>query len=114
MYQRYYKQRRFGRFLGFALVIGSGLSHYVRTCSKFIKDNFKLETLNKLDIDIEFLMEKRKVITNDIDFDKRYFIYENNLKNMNKATKPNVRITKDDQKLIESYYMYKKFKNKFL
>jgi hypothetical protein len=114
MYQRYYKQRRFGRFLGFALVIGSGLSHYVRTCTKFVKDNFKLETLNKLDIDLEYLMEKRKVISTDIDFEKKYFIYENNLKNINNKTKPIVRITRDDKKLIESYYTYKKFKNKFL
>jgi hypothetical protein len=114
MYQRYYKQRRFGRFLGFALVIGSGLSHYVRSSYKFVKDNFKLETLSKLDFDVEFLLEKKRVVKNDIDFDKKYFIYENNLKNMNCKTVPDVRITRRDEQLIESFYKYKKFKNKFL
>jgi hypothetical protein len=114
MYQRYYKQRRFGRFLGFALVIASGMSHYVRTGYKFVKDNFKLETLTKLDIDLDFLMEKRKIISTDVDFEKKYFMYENNLKNINKRTQPFVKITREDEKIIESYYKYKKFKNKFL
>lgn len=114
MYQRYYKQKRFGRFLGFALVIGSGLSHYIRTSYRFIKDNFKLETLTRIDVDVDFLLEKKKVINNDINFEKKYFIYQNNLKNINNKTKPIIKITREDEKLIESYYKYKKFKNKFL
>jgi hypothetical protein len=114
MYQRYYKQKRFGRFLGFALVIGSGLTHYVRNSYKFVKDNFKLETLSKLDIDLEFLMDKRRVVSSDIDFEKKYFIYENNLKNINNKTSPVFKTLRDDEQMIESYFKYKKFKNKFL
>jgi Na+/phosphate symporter len=49
MYQRYFKQRKFGRVFSFALVVGSGLSHYFRQSKQLLKNLFSLETLTKFD-----------------------------------------------------------------
>lgn len=45
MYQRYYRQRKFGRIFSFFLVVGSGLHHYVKASFKGAKSLFKLETI---------------------------------------------------------------------
>jgi hypothetical protein len=47
MYQRYYKQRKFGRVFSVFLIIGSGLSHYVKEGKGFIKAFFSMDTYNK-------------------------------------------------------------------
>ena len=49
MYQRYNKQRKFGRIFSFCMVIGSGLSHYVKTSKQSVKNLFKIENLSKYD-----------------------------------------------------------------
>ncbi len=49
MYQRYFKQRKFGRVFSLALVVGSGLSHYIRQSKQQLKSIFSFETLNKID-----------------------------------------------------------------
>ena len=114
MYQRYYKQRRIGRFIGFALIIGSGLSHYVRSSYKFIKENIKLEKLSKYDINIENILEKSNIIDKDINYDKKYFLYESNINNLikNKKTNFNFKKSKEEIKLEETYYIYNKIRNK--
>jgi hypothetical protein len=47
MYQRYYKQRKFGRIFSFVLVVGSGLSYYIKSSYTLIKNNLKVENLVK-------------------------------------------------------------------
>ena len=49
MYQRYFKQRKFGRVFSFALVVGSGISHYIRQSKQLLKNIFSLETLTNFD-----------------------------------------------------------------
>jgi hypothetical protein len=62
MYQRYYKQRKFGRVFSVFLIIGSGLSHYIKEGKEFIKGVFSMNTLNKYEeylpnITKEFIQE---------------------------------------------------------
>lgn len=49
MYQRYYKQRKFGKLFSLFLVIGSGISHYLRTLFKNGKKIFDYKYLSKYD-----------------------------------------------------------------
>lgn len=57
MYQRYYKQRKFGRIFSFCMVIGSGLSYYIKSSIKSVRNLFKLENLEKHS---EYLPENMK------------------------------------------------------
>lgn len=45
MYQRYYKQRKFGRFFGFFTVIGSGIYHFIKTNIIYVKSKFSTKNL---------------------------------------------------------------------
>lgn len=63
MYQRYYKQRKFGRIFSFALVVGSGVTHYVKSSYQTIKNIFKFENLMKYE---EYFPDNIKSIFQDI------------------------------------------------
>lgn len=47
MYQRYFKQRKFGKIFSFALIVGSGLAHYIRLSKNNIKSLFTVGTVEK-------------------------------------------------------------------
>lgn len=47
MYQRYYKQRKFGKVFGFVLIVGSGLSHYVRNGMAIFKNLTSLKNIER-------------------------------------------------------------------
>ena len=95
MYQRYYKQRKFGRFFGFFTVIGSGLYHFVKTNIVFVKSKFTTKNLmnyveylpNNVRSIVEFLEEnERSNIKNffsrsefSIEKERNFQIYKENL-----------------------------------
>jgi hypothetical protein len=131
MYQRYYKQKKFGRIFSFCLVVGSGLGHYVKSGVGFLKDNFKIEKIRKYE---EFMPEKLKIICQDyqniiggvienkitredkFDVMNKYWIYKNNLDNSRNSAKDefiNHKVnypTKQDIKYKETYLLYKKYR----
>jgi hypothetical protein len=120
MYQRYYKQRRFGRIFSFFLVVGSGLSHYVKSGYRFIKDTISIEYITKysdhLPDDIGVVLDKLKGKTNYLAFDienkKKFFIYEENLNKLkNGKTTPRFSESFDDTRNKETYYKYTKYKS---
>ena len=45
MYQRYYKQKKFGRIFSFVLVVGSGLGHYLKSSIGYFKNSVKIDNL---------------------------------------------------------------------
>jgi hypothetical protein len=63
MYQRYYKQRKFGRIFSFALVVGSGVTHYVKSSYQTLKNTFKLENVMKYE---EYFPDNVKSVFQDI------------------------------------------------
>ena len=52
MYQRYYKQRKFGKIFGVGMVIISGISHYAKNALQAFKKVSDLKNIEKYD---EFL-----------------------------------------------------------
>jgi hypothetical protein len=63
MYQRYYKQRKFGRIFSFCMVVGSGLSHYIKSSYKFVKTSFSFDNIVKYE---EYLPNNLKTIVENI------------------------------------------------
>ena len=63
MYQRYYKQKKFGRFFGFFIVIGSGVYHFAKLNINIIRKQFSLKNLIKFE---NYLPEQTKIMTNSI------------------------------------------------
>ena len=47
MYQKYNKQKKFGRFFGFFIVIGSGMYHFIKTNYMSLKSQFTPRNLLK-------------------------------------------------------------------
>jgi hypothetical protein len=79
MYQRYFKQRKFGKIFSFALIVGSGLSHYIRLSKNNIKSLFTVETVEKyqsyLPVQIEETLDYfKKVKENGNKNENSYFM----------------------------------------
>ncbi len=95
MYQRYYKQRKFGRFFGFFTVIGSGIYHFIKTNIIFVQSKFSTKNLltyseympNNVKSIIEFLDENETTnIKNlfsrsefSVERERNFQIYKDNL-----------------------------------
>jgi hypothetical protein len=114
MYQRYYKQKRFGKILSFVLVVGSGLGHYVKSSYKFVKEMIKIENLVKytdyFPENLSLSLNKEKLFKNEnFEFEKKFWIYENNIKNLKKKEFV-INNSEEDVKNLETYYLYKKYK----
>jgi hypothetical protein len=134
MYQRYYKQKRFGKIFSFFLVVGSGLSHYVRSSYKYIRQTVSLDNIARFSdympdnakLVLETLKDKKPTDIrqflkgDDIDFKKKYWIYENNIndsiKNRGKGEKAAYIFKEnlDDIKNKETNYLYTYYKDKIL
>lgn len=107
MYQRYYRQRKFGRIFSIFLVIGSGLSHYGKQTKSIFKNLASFENVvkyqeyfpnnvkdliedfrNKDDLSINDKLEHFDIFNNknkiNENFKNQLFIYESNLKNLNR------------------------------
>jgi len=63
MYQRYYKQKKFGRIFSVFLIIGSGMSHYLKEGKGFFKATFSLNNLNKYE---DYIPENAKEFIEDL------------------------------------------------
>ncbi len=106
MYQRYYRQRKFGKIFSVFLVIGSGLGYYVREGKSNLKNLLSFGNVLKYeeyfprnikDLIFEFKDENNNSIKGKFeDFDlfntkkektdkfkNDFFIYKNNLSNLN-------------------------------
>lgn len=97
MYQRYYRQRKFGRIFSIFLVVGSGLSHYVSEGRQIIKNTFSFNNVMKYQ---EHFPENIRDLVDDfkeyrqIDVDKiKKFTYNH----LNKENK---------NKLLRELYLY--------
>lgn len=141
MYQRYYKQRKFGRIFSFVLVIGSGLAHYVKSSYSLIRNNFKIENLIKykeyLPSGVQNFVENFDEIKNgkklsslslsDVKFyqsqkensftsKNKYFLYQKNINNLNNlSTNKSLfdkSFTENEIKSIETYILIRKIKKK--
>ena len=102
MYQRYYKQRKFGRFFGFFTVIGSGLYHFVKTNINLVKSKFTTKNLlnyseympNNIRSVLEFLDENESTkIKNffsrsefSLERERNFQIYKDNLDKLSNST----------------------------
>lgn len=65
MYQRYYKQRKFGKIFSFALVIGSGLKYYIQNSLTSIKSITNLKNIEKYE---EYLTPRLAETISQINF----------------------------------------------
>jgi len=112
MYQRYYKQKKFGRFFGFFLVIGSGVYHFIKTNIHVIKHQFSLKNLIKFE---NFLPDQAKILSDSIqqylkmtqqatdtytktslELEAKFHIYSKNLDQLNRLdAKSEVNISDD-------------------
>jgi hypothetical protein len=140
MYQRYYKQKRFGRIFSFFLVVGSGLSYYIKNGYRVLKETISLDNVVRYSDyfpqNLKFMVDSLKNNTNanrkdffdsvanytsnDVDFKKNYWIYENNIKrlcgkeNKNDFVRINIINNYEDVNNKETYILYKKFKDKLI
>ncbi len=137
MYQRYYKQRKFGRFFSFFLVIGSGVTHYVKSNYRAIKNSIKIENLVKYEeylpgntrsllMNFQAIKNEDKINQaklNELIYGKKEselekfvknnkWVFRNNFdnKNIRNFKLENISSYKDDIKLIETYRFYKKIR----
>lgn len=143
MYQRYYKQRKFGRVFSYVLVVGSGLSHYIRSALNFCRNKLTLETVFKYE---EYIPDNTKHLLNNLkvkdrldvvssfsktakrrEFENKFFLYKQNLDNSFKSQDGdsnnnynfeinkgvNVYNSEYDAKLKETYNIYNTYKEKF-
>lgn len=107
MYQRYYRQRKFGRIFSIFLVIGSGLSHYGKEAKSAFKNLTSFENVfkyqeyfpnNVKDIIEDFRNKKDFSLNERLDsfdlfgdkkkqnenFKSELFVYETNLENLSR------------------------------
>ena len=115
MYQRYYKQRKFGRFFGFFTVIGSGLYHFVKMNVNFIKSKFSTKNLlsygeflpNNVRSILEFLDEgeasniKNLFARSEFSFERErnFQIYKDNLDKLSNSS-----FKKDSHQVLENIF----------
>jgi hypothetical protein len=132
MYQRYYKQRRFGRFFSFFLVVGSGLSYYVKTGYRLIKETVSIGNIGRYS---DYMPENAKLVIDklnnktqtlgdlfkedSLEFKKKFWIYENNLNRLKDADERLKRFGfpcegVEDARNKETYYLYKKYRDKLI
>jgi len=109
MYQRYYKQRKFGRIFSFCMVVGSGLSYYIKTSVKSIKNLFKIDNLSAYS---EYLPENmRSVVDNlkELKKDKVYYDIKSELSNINSLSREDLidNFREDKFSIKNRYWIYK-------
>ncbi len=109
MYQRYYKQRKFGRIFSFCMVIGSGLSYYVKTSVKTVKNLFKIDKLSAYS---EYLPENLKsVVENlrDLEKAKVYSELKSEVSNFSNMSSEDLisRFREDKFSVKNRYWIYK-------
>jgi len=114
MYQRYYRQRKFGKIFSVFLVIGSGMTNYLREGKNAFKNifcfenflkyqeylpnnikdlidemkNIKTNTLNKNFEDRDLFSNKKKIRE---DFNNEFLIYRSNLDILNRNFNNNLK-----------------------
>jgi len=93
MYQRYYKQKKFGRFFGFFIVIGSGTYHFVKTNINVVRNQFTLKNLIKFE---NYLPDKTKILTDSV---KQYLKFTNQVDNV---------INKTNLEMESKFHIYSK------
>lgn len=121
MYQRYYKQRKFGRFFGFFTVIGSGIYHFAKININYVKSFFTTKNLlnygdylpGNVKSILEFLEESQhsnlnkffERSQNSLENERNFQIYKQNLDRLSNSSykKENFSIKNPYEKEITSH-----------